>query len=278
MGPKRRMDEVDEVAELPLWDEAQYAAKERELDDYCSRGLWLEPAASVHIPDFEAKQPESGVCTLGTASSRIQEHARCVKAKNRPINPFNSKTIEALTMVCNVIGTACKIDLNNTKQDEELQYYLECMKVYQEAKSGSMMQDLFHLDEVYLFEYNKIKKAMAKHHFWLNTPGGRLDTVLFPSMQTTLKELTTLENNLSHHSNLNEVEYIDELAVLLATRGYHVRIWEGPYMDDGHERISYSHHCERPNSEKENKWLEKGCEFRTVRAVHSKFFNRRFFE
>lgn len=109
MGPKRKMDEV--------------ASKS-------------EPAASVHIPDFEAKQPESGVCTLGTASSRSQAHAECVKAKNRPINPkvYASKTIEALVMTCKVFGTECKQDLVNAKEDEDLQYYLECSQVWQTSE------------------------------------------------------------------------------------------------------------------------------------------------
>src|SRR6187402_3738118 len=48
------------------------------------------------------------------------------------INPFNSKTVLALTMVCKTIGVECKKDLDSARKDEDLQYYLECMKIYQD--------------------------------------------------------------------------------------------------------------------------------------------------
>jgi hypothetical protein len=105
--------------------------------------LWKEAKRGEPTTDCEPSAPiaepvklytGSVVGSLGTKSCRSMEHAKQHKKLKRPINPFNSKTIAALTMVCNTIGVECKKDLDNALKDEDLQYYLECVKAWQCSK------------------------------------------------------------------------------------------------------------------------------------------------
>jgi hypothetical protein len=182
-------------------------------------------------------------------------------------------------MVCNTIGVECKKDLDNAKKDEDLQYYLECMKPYQSVENQVLMAKVVFLDESYWNLHDQIRRLGMKHYRELEALGQNQS--MTPLMVEMLKS-KLLEQKKSRLESLEKLsiclplmdfddDEVECLSKMLAARGFFVKTWLDSQDSEEYSFISISRVQERDQLELEKGLFPSGF----VRAVHPKYVNRR---
>ncbi len=180
-------------------------------------------------------------------------------------------------MVCKVIGVSCKQDLINACEDEELQYYLECVKVFTRMDTISIFELVLKVDEEYRSKYNKIKKEVEIYTFLCNEmeticEEGNFQKNLCNPAKETLQDSNLRFNTFSQYVEMSEL-YEFDVPKMFAALGYNVRIWKSKETFYG---IVISHNTMKSYNQIEHELKLDGGTFETMQPVAAKYIQRPF--